>query len=187
MTMTADVVEIDEAVSGDRPRTSETTRYQLNVIGADVPDVVAFAGGWLFDRVMAGWEVTVAVPRLLDAAALRILGVHTAPLGALLDGGCSGALAVSGSLCRADSRVRDAVGAALRSARAEVTVWGDDSTVVPAGRGTAVRHELSSAAGVFKAHALAAAGAPAAPVSGVEAFTSLGRPARTEHPDLLPG
>lgn len=185
--MTADVVEIDEAVTGDRPRTAETTRYRLDVIGADVPDVVAFAGGWLFDRVMAGWEVTVAVPRLLDAAPLRILGVHTAALGALLDGGRTCALAVSGSLCHADGRVREAVGAALRSARAEVMVWGDDSAFVPGGRGAAVRHELSSAAGVFKAHALAAAGTPAAPVSGVEAFTSLGRPAPTAHPDLLPG
>jgi hypothetical protein len=34
------------------------------VVAADVIDVVKFAGGWLFDRAMAGWDVTV-----LDADA----------------------------------------------------------------------------------------------------------------------
>jgi len=30
-------------------------RYRLDVVAADVADVVRFAGGWLFDRAMAGW------------------------------------------------------------------------------------------------------------------------------------
>ena len=34
-------------------------RYRLDVVAADVADVVKFAGGWLFDRAMAGWDVTV--------------------------------------------------------------------------------------------------------------------------------
>ena len=38
-------------------------RYRLDVVAANVADVVKFAGGWLVDRVMAGWDVTVLIGR----------------------------------------------------------------------------------------------------------------------------
>ena len=53
-------------------------RYRLDVVAADVVDVVRFAGGWLFDRVMAGWDVTVLLTDLADRPddrPLQILGV----------------------------------------------------------------------------------------------------------------
>jgi hypothetical protein len=34
-------------------------RYRLDVVAATVADAVAAAGGWMFDRVMAGWDVRV--------------------------------------------------------------------------------------------------------------------------------
>ena len=185
--MRADVFGIDEGVATRSQRAPRCTRYELDVLGTDVPDVVAGAGGWLFDRVMAGWEVTVAVPDGVDAAPLRILGVRTAATESL----CSGrppsrALAVSGSLCNADDSVLDAVGVALRSSRTEVTLWGAPWVPALGSRGAAVRHELSAAARMFKAQALAAAGAGDTVVAPFETFFSHGRPVRTDYPDLLP-
>ncbi|MCB0941129.1 MAG: hypothetical protein KDB72_12960 [Mycobacterium sp.] len=184
--MRADAFEV-EPVAGRGQRTPRVARYELDVIGGSVADVVACAGGWLFDRVMAGWDVTVAVPHGLDAAPLRILGVRTVGLEALLGSRPpTRALAAAGPVCNAEDRVRDAVGHALRSARTEVTLWGDAWIPVLGSRGAAVRHELSSAARVFKAQAASAAGTDPAPVAAFEAFYSHGRPTRTDYPDLLP-
>ena len=36
-------------------------RYQLNVVAGTTEDVVRSAGGWLFDRARAGWDVNVMV------------------------------------------------------------------------------------------------------------------------------
>src|ERR1700716_3630970 len=60
--------------------TSRPFRYQLNVIAASVADVVQSAGGWLFDRRMAGWEVNILLSGQNDAHALRILGATTVDL-----------------------------------------------------------------------------------------------------------
>ena len=50
-------------------------RYRLDVIAASAADAVHSAGGWLYDRAMAGWEVTVLLPQSCDSRPLRILGV----------------------------------------------------------------------------------------------------------------
>jgi hypothetical protein len=145
------------------------------------------AGGWLFDRVMAGWDVRVAVAEPGDLAALQILGVQTVGLAAVVGGTWSAptALAVAGAMCSADDRVRDALAASVRSARTEVTVWGD-LWVSGVGRpGSEVRHELSSAARVFKAQAAFAARLDPA-VAPFEVFRSYGQSIPTEYPDLLP-
>jgi len=184
--MRSDVFDIDERLTA-HSRAPRFARYELDVIGAGVADVVACAGGWLFDRVMAGWDVTVAVPHNLGTAPLRILGVRTVALDALVDSRpATRALAVAGPICNGDDLVRNVVGAALSSARTEVTLWGDAWIPALGSRGAAVRHELSSAARVFKAQAVSAAGADAASVAPFEAFFSHGRPVRTDYPDLLP-
>jgi hypothetical protein len=41
-------------------------RYRLDVVASSVVDVVRFAGGWLFDRAMAGWDVSVLLTDLAD-------------------------------------------------------------------------------------------------------------------------
>jgi len=49
----------------------ELARYRLDVVAASAADAVRSAGGWLYDRSMAGWEVTG-----LDASG-RSLGTMT--------------------------------------------------------------------------------------------------------------
>jgi len=174
-----------------RPRAQmpRFARYRLDVIGSDVADVVSSAGGWLFDRAMAGWDVGVAVPGDADARPLEILGVRTLPLPALLaaeKSSAPSALAVAEGLCSTHDGVREAVAAAVRSNRNEVTVWGDPWGTSLGQRGNEVRHVLSAAARAFKAQALAAAGQGRAAVAPFEAFRSHGRWCRTEFPDLLP-
>ncbi|MGA8547342.1 MAG: hypothetical protein WB785_19075, partial [Mycobacterium sp.] len=51
-------------------------RYRLDVVAANVADVVRFAGGWLFDRAMAGWDVTVLLVDHPDERPLQILGAQ---------------------------------------------------------------------------------------------------------------
>jgi len=55
-------------------------RYRLDVVAADVVDVVKFAGGWLFDRAMAGWDVTVLVADHPNDRPLQILGTLNSEL-----------------------------------------------------------------------------------------------------------
>ena len=51
-------------------------RYRLDVVAANAADAVRFAGGWMYDRVMAGWDVTVLVADRSDDRPLHILGVE---------------------------------------------------------------------------------------------------------------
>jgi hypothetical protein len=55
-------------------------RYRLDVIAPNVLDVVTHAGGWLFDQVMAGWDVTVLVADHPNDRPLQILGAQTLDL-----------------------------------------------------------------------------------------------------------
>ena len=57
-------------------------RYRLDVVASSVVDVVRFAGGWLFDRAMAGWDVTVLLTdrRPPRDRPLQILGAQTLDL-----------------------------------------------------------------------------------------------------------
>ncbi|BBZ41551.1 hypothetical protein [Mycobacterium conspicuum] len=139
-------------------------RYRLHVVAADVADVVRFAGGWLFDRAMAGWDVTVLLVDHPDDRPLKILGARTLDLEealATIDSGADNgprpqALAAAADLFGCDARVRQGVLRALDQGVTEVTLWGetwpselDDSVGL-------VQHRLSTAAQTFKAQALAA-------------------------------
>ena len=58
-------------------------RYRLDVVASSVVDVVRFAGGWLFDRAMAGWDVSVLLTDLADqpdGRPLQILGAQVVDL-----------------------------------------------------------------------------------------------------------
>jgi hypothetical protein len=137
-------------------------------------DVVRFAGGWLFDQVMAGWDVTVLTTDHTDSRPLRILGARTTDLEPVLaravGGSCLQAIAVRADLCDSDARVRRMVLEALDGGQADVRLWGDgwpegfDSAAGPVG------HRLSVAARAFKAQALAAATVPADPGEITEVF-----------------
>ena len=151
-------------------------RYRLDVVAATVVDVVRFAGGWLFDRSMAGWDVTVLVADHPDDRPLQIIGAQVLDLEDALAAAQSRprpqALAAAADLFGCDARVRRGVLQALDHGVTEVTLWGenwpselDDSVGL-------VQHQLSVAAQIFKAQALAAAAAPHARIGHVETFRS---------------
>ena len=148
-------------------------RYRLDVVTTNVPEVVKFAGGWLVDRVMAGWDVTVLLVDRTDERPLHILGVATADLESALalweDRPHPQTVAVAADLFASDERVRRGVLGALEQGLTEVTLWGEhlpaelDDSVGP------VAHRLSAAARAFKSQALTAA-ADACSVTATETF-----------------
>ncbi len=148
----------------------ECLRYRLQVVAASAVDVVQSAGGWLYDRVMAGWEVTALLPPGGDTRPLRILGVAVSDLQSGFGGTGAGSqsLAVSAEAFTADARVRQRVLASLDDRLTEVALWGD-GWPLGVDRATAeAQHLLSAAARRFKGYALAAAGFPDAAVGLTE-------------------
>ena len=154
-------------------------RYRLDVVASSVVDVVRFAGGWLFDRAMAGWDVSVLLTDLADhpdGRPLQILGAQIVDLEEALASveyrPRPQALAAAADLFGCDPRVRQGVLQALDHGVTEVTLWGetwpaelDDSVGL-------VQHRLSRAAQTFKAKALAAAALPDGSVGHIETFRS---------------
>lgn len=148
-------------------------RYRLDVVAPSVAEVVRNAGGWLVDRVMAGWDVTVMITGDDEIRPLQILGVETADLETVMqlweERPHPQTVAVAAELFVSDARVREGVLGALEQGLTEVTLWGEhwpeelDSTV------DSVQHELSAAARAFKAQALAATG-DTDPFGRTEAF-----------------
>jgi len=136
--------------------------------------VVQSAGGWLFDQVMAGWDVTVITADHSDSRPLEILGARARDLETMLAlpvlGPCLQAIAVRADLYESDARVRRMVLAAFDEGQAEVRFWGDSRPQGPNGRADPLSHRLSVAARAFKAHALAAAAVPADPADDIEVF-----------------
>jgi hypothetical protein len=136
-------------------------RYRLDVVAANAADAVKFAGGWMYDRVMAGWDVTVLLADRTDERPLHILGVETADLEPALamwaDRPHPQTVAVAADLFANNERVRQGVLGALEQGLTEVTLWGDawpaelNDSVGP------VAHHLSAAARAFKSQALTAA------------------------------
>ncbi|MGA9489272.1 MAG: hypothetical protein WBV80_03340 [Mycobacterium sp.] len=151
-------------------------RYRLDVVAADVADVVRFAGGWLFDRAMAGWDVTVLVADHPDERPLQILGAQIVDLEYALETAehrlRPQTLAVAADLFDCDPRVREGVLQALDQGATEVTLWGQtwpaelDDTV------GLVQHRLSAAAQAFKAQAFAAAAVSPVSIEPIETFRS---------------
>jgi len=176
----------------------EDMRYRLDVVASSVVDVVRFAGGWLFDRAMAGWDVTVLLADHPDDRPLQIIGAQTLDLEealAAIDSGIETrprpqALAAAADLFGCDLRVRQGVLQALDHGVTEVTLWGeswpselDDSVGL-------VQHQLSTAAQIFKAQALSAAlntGVPDSAIGQTELFRSGLLACPSVAADLVPG
>ena len=149
-------------------------RYRLDVVAPSVPEVVQFAGGWLVDRVMAGWDVTVLIDGDDDVRPLGILGVDVQDLEWALelwdDRPHPQTVAIAAELFSRDARVRRGVLTALDHGLTEVTLWGEHCPAELDDTVGAVRHQLSAAARAFKGHALAAIGSLAEPVGESEIF-----------------
>jgi hypothetical protein len=145
-------------------RDSGSVKYRLDVVASSASDVVGSIGGWLYDRVRAGWDVNVLLPQECDVRPLQILGVHAIDLdphilAASTECAARG-LAVSADMFAADVRIRQEVLAGLDRWMTEVTLWHEDWPLSVGHRTSTVHHVLSGAARAFKRHALAAAGLP---------------------------
>jgi len=168
--LTADVDLFDERRARPLAGAGALRRYQLNVIAANVPDVVASIGGWLFDRNAAGWDVNVLLHGDHNRQPLRILGVGSHELDPWLSRVDRGQqrgveLAVASDLRGTDKRIEAEVRDALRSGDIEVVQWGAAQSPE---RSDCVEHQLSAAARMFKRHALAAVCLTNAPVGASE-------------------
>src|ERR1700721_77695 len=88
-----------------------SVKYRLDVVASSPADVVDCVGGWLYDRVRAGWEVNVLLPQRCDSRPLQILGIQVADLdwrilSASKEYAARG-LAVRADLFASDARVRE--------------------------------------------------------------------------------
>lgn len=136
-------------------------RYRFDIVGRSVADVVTAAGGWLYDRATAGWDVTVLIDDAEDTRPLEILGAKVLDLQTVLTQWehwpHPQTIAVCAEMFDGHAQVRQGVIDALEHSSTEVTLWGD----VPAELDSDVdarHHRLSAAARAFKAQALRAAG-----------------------------
>ena len=174
---------MDSSVSGLRRRVrTKVGRYRLTVVGTDVPGVVEHAGGWLFDRCLAGWDVSVLLTRPSDPRPIHILGAAVLDAESMPAPGARGrlphAIAVAASVLEGDDYARDLLTPALASGAVEAVMWGGASDLAISQYAlTPSAHTLSIAARTFKSHALRAAGVPCTAAPTVEQFVS--RPAST--------
>jgi hypothetical protein len=153
------------------------------VVAPTVADVVSCVGGWLVDRAMLGWDITVLIAQpQQDLRPLSILGVRSFAFDAVLkarmrlpirDG-----MSVAADLYFGDARVRRYVIRRVHQRQSEFTLWGQDRLVnsdddqTTTTSAVTIEHRLSGAARTFKAHALGAAlgSWPAGVVGATETF-----------------
>ncbi|MEV5647163.1 hypothetical protein AB0L57_02830 [Nocardia sp. NPDC052254] len=164
-------------------------KYRLGVVAPTVTEVVRCAGGWLFDRGMAGWEVTVIVADPTHSRALDILGAIVLDLEDSLSSPAHelhpDAVALAGELFESDDRIRCGVLETLDRGGSEVTLLGEHCPSELDCRVDTVQHRLSVAARAFKKQALAAAGIVVPTVAPLETFRS-GAPVWAPPVDLVP-
>ncbi|MDX6740832.1 hypothetical protein [Actinocorallia sp. A-T 12471] len=158
------------------PGRARALRPRLVVVAPDAAETARFAGGWLVDRVLAGWEATVLCVEEGDPLPLRILGARAAPLGpvplAAVLRTRPHAVAVHAGLYAVDPWLRRLTDAAA-SGGTEVILWGSPRLVAPGSCG-AIPHLPSRAARLFKARALAATAHPPPPTDPIELFRPTG-------------
>ena len=150
--------------SSPRSDLDDFGRYRFQVVAANITDAVMSIGGLIFDRAMAGWDVSVVVDggtdRVIDDRPIRILGGR---LARRLENHVALArphmLAVATDVMVKSEAVRGQVLAAGNDNAAEVLLWGRHHPTNLNCRFVAARHRPSAAAQVFKSQALAAGGA----------------------------
>ena len=145
-----------------RPAPDGSDRYRLHVVATNVAEVVTSIGGLIFDRAMAGWDVTVGVDGAsrgaIDDRPIRILGARVVTTAA---GSTSRPqlLAVASDVFVNNESVRRQVLAARKGKATDVVVWGRRHPPKLNCRFVPAWHRPSAAAHVFKSRALAARGA----------------------------
>jgi hypothetical protein len=162
-----------------REAPEESGRYQFQVVARNIADAVMSIGGLIFDRAMAGWDVSVVVDGEFDGAVddrpIQILGARLAKR-------MSGpnyaralprphTLAVATDVMVKSDSVRRHV-FALGNDSETVLLWGRHHPTNFPRAFVAARHQPSAAAHLFKSHALLAGGAQAIPCAD-EGFYSM--------------
>jgi hypothetical protein len=174
---------------GVRPATGYRLTYELVVIGGDIGDVVRSAGGWLYDRVRAGWQVSVVVPDGADVRPLKILGVRTCSVDdpfQVLRGSSPAALAISADVVAGNPQIGRFVERALERNIIEVTLWGDRPPAQIERHFEFVQHPASGADRAFRTHAMAAIGSLGAETDCIEEFHSVALWYPPDGTDLVP-
>jgi hypothetical protein len=148
------------------------TRYRLFVAISDVGELVASAGGWICDRIQAGWDVSVAVTEPHNLRPLQILGITNVvtdqEFESLSDRGEVAAIAFAAEAFDRDELLRLRVLKALDQGPTEINIWGTTLPFGLEGRVHRLQHRLSIASRAFKAHAVAAASIPGANIGATE-------------------
>lgn len=148
------------AATSSRPAAEDLDRYQFRVVAASVADAVTSIGGLIFDRAMAGWDVSVVVDGdSVDDRPIRILGGTVTTLVAGSNLPRPHTLAVATDVLARSEAVRRMVLAARNDVATEVLLWGRRRPPQLNCKFVPVLHQPSAAAHVFKSHALAAGGA----------------------------
>ena len=160
--------------------------YQIEVLGARVDDLVKSAGGWLFDRMMAGWVVNVLLHDDVDTRPLQILGLQPIHCRvAQVRRMPSRALVAAADRINTNKLLGDDVAKALRGSRSEVTLWGSAAPAMLAHEAHLVRYRMSAAAQAFKAQALLAASIPPESAPSIETFLDYAGWGRSDGSDSL--
>jgi hypothetical protein len=154
-----------------REAPDEFGKYQFQVVARSITDAVMSIGGLIFDRAMAGWDVSVVVDGEIDGAVddrpVRILGARLAER---MSGSNYAAalprpqiLAVATDVMVKSDAVRRHVLALGDTTEIDVLLWGRHHPTNFPRAFAAARHQPSAAAHIFKSHALLAVGAQATP------------------------
>jgi hypothetical protein len=134
-------------------------RYRLVAFSPSVHEMVEAAGGLLFDRAAAGWEVVVFVDAETGYRPLEVLGVSIVKSFDLVTRDVaipSADMVVASAVLHDDLRVRRFVVEASRCS-GDVAVWGGSWARPPHELPNILEYALSAAARAYKYQALLAA------------------------------
>ncbi|MFI1464306.1 hypothetical protein [Nocardia carnea] len=137
-------------------------RHRLAIVAPNTVDAVQYAGGFIFDRMMAGWEVVAVLTEHDDVRPLEILGATvldlTTALASPVHATWPESVLLAPDVFVTNEWVRRGAIDCLDKGLSELAVWGDDLPDELACRVSSAHHRLSTAARAFKRCALGAAG-----------------------------
>ena len=154
-----------------REAPDEFGKYQFQLVARNIADAVLSIGGLIFDRAMAGWDVSVVIDGEIDGAVDdRPIGILGARLATRMSGPNYARalprphlLAVATDVMVKSDSVRRHVLALGHDTETDVLLWGRHHPTNFARTFVAARHQPSAAAHIFKSHALLAVGAQVIP------------------------
>ncbi|MFD4404915.1 hypothetical protein ACFWPH_19355 [Nocardia sp. NPDC058499] len=151
-------------------------RHRLAIVAPNTVDAVQYAGGFIFDRMMGGWEVVAVLTEHDDVRPLEILGATvldlTTALASPVHATWPESVLLAPDVFVTNEWVRRGAIDCLDKGLSELAVWGDDLPDELTCRVSSAHHRLSTAARAFKRCALGAAGIPERADEDLETFHS---------------